>query len=135
FDQRKLAVLANVGTLAYPMTQAQYNNGSVPRPLQLFSHNDQQVEWQSSITDKAFTTGWGGRLADLTNAFNANNRISMSISLNGQNSFQVGKTVAQYSVGTNGAVALTGSGTTGTNGLRTTAMNEMLAQQNANLFE
>ncbi len=139
FDQGKLAVLANVGTLAYPLTQAQYNNGSVPRPRQLFSHNDQQVEWQSSVSDKDFSqvgTGWGGRLADLTNAFNSNNRISMSISLNGQNSFQVGKSVAQYSVGTNGAVALTGSGTgTSVNGLRTAAMNDLLAQQNANLFE
>jgi uncharacterized protein (DUF1501 family) len=136
FDQGKLAVLANVGTLAYPLTQAQYNSGSVPKPLQLFSHNDQQVEWQSSIPDRAFTTGWGGRLADLTNAFNSNNRISMSMSLNGQNSFQVGKNIAQYAVGTSGAIALTGSGTgTSVNGLRTSAMNDLLAQQNANLFE
>ena len=136
FDQGKFAVLANVGSLAYPMTQAQYNSGSVPRPMQLFSHNDQQVEWQSSIADKPFTTGWGGRLADLTNAFNSNNRISMSLSLNGQNSFQVGKNVAQYSVGTNGAIALTGTGTgTSVNGIRTTAMNDILAAQNANLFE
>ncbi len=136
FDQSKLAIMANVGSLSYPLTQAQYNNGSVPRPLQLFSHNDQQVEWMSSIPDRAFTTGWGGRLADLTNAFNTNNRISMSLSLNGQNSFQVGKNVAQYSVGTSGALALTGTGTgTSVNGLRTAAMNDLLAQQNGNLFE
>ena len=139
FDQNKLAIMANVGSLAYPLTQAQYNNGSVPRPLQLFSHNDQQVEWMSSIPDKPFSqlgTGWGGRLADLTNAFNSNNRISMSMSLNGQNSFQVGKNVSQYAVGTSGALALTGSGTgTSVNGLRTTAMNDLLAQQNGNLFE
>ncbi|HVS51622.1 MAG TPA: DUF1501 domain-containing protein [Opitutaceae bacterium] len=136
FDQGKLAVLANVGTLAYPLTQAQYNSGSVPKPSQLFSHDDQQVEWQSSIADKPFATGWGGRLADLTNAFNTNNRVSMSLSLNGQNSFQVGKNVAQYSVGTNGAIALTGAGTgTSVNGIRTSAMNDILAAQNANLFE
>ena len=136
FDQGKFAVLANVGTLAYPLTQTTYNNGSVPKPSQLFSHNDQQVEWQSSISDQPFTTGWGGRVADLTNAFNTNNRISMSLSLNGQNSFQVGKNIAQYSVGTSGAIALTGSGTgTSTNGIRTTAMNDILAAQNANLFE
>jgi uncharacterized protein (DUF1501 family) len=136
FDQGKLAVLANVGSLAYPMTQAQYNSGAVPKPMQLFSHSDQQVEWMSSIPDKAFTTGWGGRLADLTNAFNTNNRISMSLSLNGQNSFQVGKNIAQYAVGTTGAIALTGSGTgTSVNGLRTAAFNDLLAAQNANLFE
>ena len=136
FNSGQFAVLANVGTLAYPMTKAQYTSGSVPRPLQLFSHNDQQVEWQSSIADKPFVTGWGGRLADLTNAFNANNRISMSITLNGQNSFQVGKSIDQYAVGTGGAIALTGTGTgTSVNGLRTAALNDALAMQNGNLFE
>lgn len=136
FNSGQFAVLANVGTLAYPMTKAQYTSGSVPRPSQLFSHNDQQVEWQSSIADKPFVTGWGGRLADLTNAFNANNRISMSITLNGQNSFQVGKRIDQYAVGTGGAIALTGTGTgTSVNGLRTAALNDALAMQNGNLFE
>ena len=136
FNSGQFAVLANVGTLAYPMTKAQYTSGSVPRPSQLFSHNDQQVEWQSSIADKPFVTGWGGRLADLTNAFNANNRISMSITLNGQNSFQVGKSIDQYAVGTGGAIALTGTGTgTSVNGLRTAALNDALAMQNGNLFE
>ena len=136
FNQGQFAVLANVGTLAYPLTKAQYTSGSVPRPSQLFSHNDQQVEWQSSLADKPFVTGWGGRLADLSNAFNANNRISMSITLNGQNSFQVGKNVDQYAVGPGGAIALTGSGTgTSVNGLRTAALNDALAMQNANLFE
>ncbi|MCX6952878.1 MAG: DUF1501 domain-containing protein [Verrucomicrobia bacterium] len=136
FNSGQFAVLANVGTLAYPMTKAQYTSGSVPRPNQLFSHNDQQVEWQSSLADKPFVTGWGGRLADLTNAFNTNNRISMSITLNGQNSFQVGKNVDQYAVSTSGGIALTGSGTgTSVNGLRTAALNDALAMQNANLFE
>ena len=136
FDQGKFALLANVGTLAYPTTQAQYNARSVPLPLQLFSHSDQQVEWMSSVPDRAFTSGWGGRLADLTNAFNTNPRVSMSMTLNGQNSFQVGKNVAQYAVGTGGAIALTGAGTgTSVNGIRTAAMNDALAAQNANLFE
>jgi uncharacterized protein (DUF1501 family) len=136
FDQGKAAVVANVGTLAYPLTQALYNSRPDLRPLQLFSHNDQQVEWQSSIADKPFTTGWGGRLADLTNAFNSNNRISMAITLNGQNSFQVGKAVAQYAVSTSGAIALTGNGTGNTtNGYRTAALTDALAMQNMNLFE
>lgn len=136
FDQGNVAVLANVGTLAYPLTQALYTSRPDLRPLQLFSHNDQQVEWQSSIADKPFTTGWGGRLADLTNAFNANSRISMSITLNGQNSFQVGKSVAQYAVSTSGAIALSGIGSgANTNAYRTAALNDALAAQNVNLFE
>ncbi|HRP04042.1 MAG TPA: DUF1501 domain-containing protein, partial [Opitutaceae bacterium] len=59
YTQGKAAILANVGTLVYPTTKAQYTARSVPLPPQLFSHNDQQVEWQSSLPDKAFTTGWG----------------------------------------------------------------------------
>ncbi len=137
FDQGRMAVLANVGTLAHPLTKALYTSRPDLRPLQLFSHNDQQVEWQSSIADKPFTTGWGGRLADLTNAFNTNSRISMAITLNGQNSFQVGRNIAQYAVGTNGAISLTGSSTSTTNnhGIRTAALKDALAAQNANLFE
>lgn len=138
FDSGKMAFLANVGTLAVPTTRAQYLARSVPVPLSLFSHNDQQVEWQSSISDKGFATGWGGRLADLTDAFNSNNSISMSITLNGQNAFQVGKNVVQYAVSPTGAITLSGSATpTGTTfqSIRTKAQNDLLAAPNNNLFE
>jgi uncharacterized protein (DUF1501 family) len=90
FGAGKAALLANVGTLAYPTTKAQYRANAVPLPLQLFSHADQQVEWQTSVPDRITGTGWGGRLADLVTAFNTNNQISMSISLSGSNHFQNG---------------------------------------------
>src|SRR3954471_16238402 len=130
FDSGKMALMGNVGTLVVPTTKAQYTARSVPLPPQLFSHNDQQVEWQSSVPDKPFATGWGGRLADLTTAFNANDNISMSISLNGQNSFQVGKNVVQFAVNANGAIALnssSGGTAAGTNAasIRMRAQNEL----------
>ncbi len=140
FDEGRMALVGNVGTLVVPTTKAQYTARSVPLPPQLFSHNDQQVEWQSSVPDKPFATGWGGRLADLTTAFNTSDNISMSISLNGQNSFQVGKNVVQFAVNPNGAVALnssSGATATGTNAasIRMRAQNELLAARNSNLFE
>jgi uncharacterized protein (DUF1501 family) len=137
FASGKAAILANAGTLVVPTTKAQYTAKSVPLPPQLFSHSDQQVEWQSSVPDKPFSTGWGGRLADLTNAFNSNSSISMAISLAGQNSFQVGRTVAQYSVGTNGVVSLSGSSSSATSvsGIRTRAQNDLFAAESSNLFE
>ncbi|HRE81869.1 MAG TPA: DUF1501 domain-containing protein [Opitutaceae bacterium] len=138
YGNGKAAILANVGTLLYPTTKAQYSARSVPLPPQLFSHEDQQVEWQSSLADKPFSTGWGGRLADLMTALNENNNISMSISLNGQNSFQVGRSVSQYAVSTSGAIALSGSANpTGTSAsaIRTKAMNDLLAAPQSNLFE
>ena len=137
FDAGKMAVLGNVGTLVVPTTKAQYTARSVPLPPQLFSHNDQQVEWQSSIPDKPFSTGWGGRTADLLDAMNTSGSISMAISLNGQNSFQVGKRVVQFAVNPGGAISLSGSSTSTTSqaGLRTRAQNDLLVAQNGNLFE
>src|SRR5690606_31956017 len=93
FAAGQAAVLANVGTLAVPTTRAQYLARSVPLPAQLFSHSDQALQWQTSVPDRPSLTGWGGRLADLTNAFNENSELSMAISLAGNNSFQVGEQV------------------------------------------
>ncbi|HEY0946162.1 MAG TPA: DUF1501 domain-containing protein [Opitutaceae bacterium] len=138
FGSGQAAVLANVGTLLQPTTKAQYQAKSVPLPPQLFSHSNQQVEWQSSLADKPFVTGWGGRLADLLQALNENNTISMSISLNGQNSFQVGRAVAQFVVNETGVTGLTGASTSTATvaGQRTRALNELLASSDThNLFE
>lgn len=136
FGQGRLALLANVGTLAVPTTRAQYIARSVPLPLQLFSHSDQQVQWQSSVPDKPFTSGWGGRVADLTNAFNSNNTVSMSITLDGQNEFQVGRDVVQFAVNPGGAVALSNPGLpAAVAGIRTRALNDLMAAQYGNLFD
>jgi len=134
FGSGKAAFLANVGTLVYPTTLSQYNANSIPLPPQLFSHNDQQVQWQSSVPDQNASTGWGGRLADLVNAFNSNNQISMSISLAGSNFFQVGKTVTQYAVTTNGAVTFAGT-TGGNNPLRYQAQKDIFAEAQPALFD
>jgi len=136
FNTGKAAILANVGPLQYPITKAQYQAGSVPVPAQLFSHSDQQVQWQNSVPDKPSTTGWGGRLADLVNAFNSNNEISMSISLAGKNYFQVGRVVNQYSVGTGGAVTLSGStATSGADFARFQTQKDLFGQAQSALFE
>ena len=134
FGVGKLAFLANVGTLVVPTTRAQYEARSVPLPPQLFSHNDQQVQWQSSVPDLPFTSGWGGRLADLTNAFNENPTLSMSISLDGQNSFQVGQSVSQFAVNRTGVVNLSGSNNAAGE-VRLEALKAVLGQENQHLFQ
>ncbi|MEO5961739.1 MAG: DUF1501 domain-containing protein, partial [Opitutaceae bacterium] len=136
FSTGKAAILANVGTLVYPTTKTQYNAASIPLPRQLYSHSDQQVQWQTSVPDKPSTTGWGGRLADLVNAFNTNNQISMSISLAGANTFQVGDDVTQYAVGTGGAILFNGNGQgTSTEGVRSKAQRDLFATTEPNLLE
>ena len=47
FNQRRLAIVPNVGPLIKPTTKAQYTAKSEPKPASLFSHNDQQNTWQA----------------------------------------------------------------------------------------
>ena len=112
FNNGDLSVVCNVGTLAYPLpTRTDYTDNIIARPIQLFSHSDQTTQWQTAIADQGLKTGWGGRVAELINAAqNPQSQVSMNISLAGINSFQVGTAggIAQYIVGTDGAIPLTG---------------------------
>ena len=137
FNSGKMALLANTGTLVYPTTKDQYLKSTVPLPPQLFSHSDQQVQWQHSVPDRPTSTGWGGRVADLVNAFNTSDQISMSISLAGKNTFEVGAKVSQYAINTGGAVTLAGSTSSSTSldGIRFRAQKDIFALSQGSLFE
>src|SRR5262252_5048255 len=106
FGENKLAVLFNTGTLVFPMTRAQYQSGVLEKPPQLFSHSDQVTQWQTSIPDRPPLSGWGGRCADLMAAVQPNAPVSLSITLAGANTFEVGNIVSQYSVSSSGAINL-----------------------------
>ena len=106
FGEGKLATLFNTGTLIYPITRAQYESGHGQMPPQLFSHADQITQWQTSIPDRPPLTGWGGRCADIMAAVQPNSPISLSVTLAGSNTFEVGSSISQYSVSTSGAVSL-----------------------------
>ena len=114
FNDGELAFVANVGTLTRPgITRANYASSS--RPPQLFSHSDQVTQWQSSIPDQPFKSGWGGRIADYLNPLHnpGEGNASMSISISGVNSFQTSGTgqVTPYVMTSNGVVSLSGYGT------------------------
>lgn len=106
FGEGKLAILFNTGTLVYPLTRAEYESGSPAAPPQLFSHADQQTQWQTSIPDQPPTTGWGGRCADLLASVQPGAPISLVVTLAGANTFEIGNTLTQYSVSTSGAISL-----------------------------
>ncbi len=107
FGQQKLAIVGNVGPLVAPMTRSDYLNNTVASPPNLFSHSDQQVHWQTSIPDQAPRTGWGGRTADMVHALNDSQAVSMSISLAGTNTYEVGNLVTQFQLSPTGTVGLT----------------------------
>jgi uncharacterized protein (DUF1501 family) len=128
FYEGKLAMQMNVGTLVYPITRAQYQARSISTPPQLFSHADQVSQWQTSVPDQPALTGWSGRCADLMNSVNTNSPVSMSISLAGANTLEVGNIVSQYSVSTSGAIQLQG-----VSGPRLAALTNMLGLQYLNM--
>src|ERR1044071_10370319 len=106
FAEGKLAILFNTGTLVFPLTRTQYRSGALSKPPQLFSHADQVTQWQTSVPDQPPLTGWGGRCADLLAAVQPNAPISLSVTVAGANTFEVGNIVSQYSVTTSGAINL-----------------------------
>lgn len=150
YNRGQAAFLTNVGTLAEPTDRDTIGDAILPR--QLFSHSDQVTQWMSSISDRDFTSGWGGRVADLINdAANPNSSLSMQITAAGNNQFMVapGGATPQYTVTTTGAISLNSFGTNyssayeddgvtyrnNSTGQRLKAMEQIMAYSHAHILE
>src|ERR1700694_1398587 len=127
-----MAILANVGTLTQPTTRAQYAAGV--RPESLYSHSDQQAQWQSSISDAAAGTGWGGRLADAVASHNAATGFPGVTSLDGAVLFTTGAATAPLTIPVTGAFALSGYSGSAAANARLAALRQLLAQASGNTF-
>jgi uncharacterized protein (DUF1501 family) len=102
FNSGNAAFLANVGTLLSPTTRAQYQAKQVVPPTNLFSHPDQQLEWQNQIQNSG-GTGWGGRIADKMNTqYNPGALVPMIASLSGDALFCNGTSTTPVSVSSSG---------------------------------
>ncbi len=110
FDQGKMAVALNLGTLVQPTTKTQYLQNTVKLPPKLFSHNDQQSYFQASNPEGA-TSGWGGRIGDLYQSGNGSATLTC-INTSGNAVYLTGRNAVQYSVGTGGPVPLIGNSRT-----------------------
>jgi uncharacterized protein (DUF1501 family) len=60
---KSLAILANVGTLVQPTTRVNYQKFQ-NLPENLFSHSDQQDQWQTTQLKGIPNAGWAGKVAD-----------------------------------------------------------------------
>ena len=89
-NQKNLAILANVGTLVQPTTQAMYKSyKNLPRNL--FSHSDQQDQWQSAQLTGVPLSGWAGKVADsLQSAYNGTAKFPPILSVSGNAIFCTG---------------------------------------------
>lgn len=105
YAQNKLAVVSNVGTLLRPLTKQQYQQRQSGIPSNLFSHSDQQQQWQTAPGSR---TGWGGRAADILAAMNGPTAFPTGVSVAGNSLFLTGQNTTPASV-TNGGLGLDGS--------------------------
>lgn len=114
-QKRRLAFVANVGTLVRPITdKKQFENGTVALPKALFSHRDQIEQWQTSVPQgMGVLSGWGGRAADVIHStLNTEQTggfyMPMNFSLSGNSAFQIGKSEGQFVITSAGALSFTG---------------------------
>jgi uncharacterized protein (DUF1501 family) len=98
FNNKNAAFVANVGTLIEPTTKAQYQAGT-GLPTNLFSHPDQQLEWQNASQSGSTQTGWAGRIADQLNSlYNTGAQVPMITSVAGDTLFCNGSASTPVSV-------------------------------------
>jgi uncharacterized protein (DUF1501 family) len=98
FDSNAAAIVNNVGTLIEPTSRTQYLSGATV-PNNLFSHPDQQLEWQNAADSAGTQTGWAGRIADALNVtYNSNATIPMITSVAGDTLFCNGANTAPVSI-------------------------------------
>ena len=83
FHAGQAALLANIGPLVAPTTKDSYNNRSVSLPPNLFSHSDQQSQWQTDSFDTKVKGGWAGRMLDKVVAAGSTNRNYSCVSVSG----------------------------------------------------
>jgi uncharacterized protein (DUF1501 family) len=109
YDSGKLAVIANVGPLIAPINRAQWYTGTGgARPINLYSHDDQQKAWMSGTANMANpSVGSAGRIAThaAISSLNPGAKISTQVSIDGINTFMLTAPTAPtnaiaYQVGT-----------------------------------
>jgi uncharacterized protein (DUF1501 family) len=132
-----LAIVANVGTLVQPLTKTQYLSTTTTKPESLFSHIDQQHQWQASIsTTSSSSSGWGGRLSDALAALNVNSSVPPMISTGGNNLFVTGAASQALVIPTSGSFGLNGFSNSSADAARLSALEQLLSvDQSVNLTQ
>jgi uncharacterized protein (DUF1501 family) len=132
-----LAVVANVGTLVQPLTKAQYLSTATAKPESLFSHIDQQHQWQASISNTSSSnSGWGGRLSDQLAELNVNSSVPPMISTGGNNLFVTGAASQALVIPTSGSFGLNGFSNGSADAARRSALEALLnVDQDINLTQ
>ena len=105
YNQRRLAVVGNVGPLVEPTTRTTMENASAALPDRLFSHNDQQAVWMTGGLEGR-RLGWGGEFADAVAPVSGMARTFTSVTAASPDAFLRGSRTAQYAGRKEGPVKL-----------------------------
>jgi uncharacterized protein (DUF1501 family) len=122
---KTLAIVANVGTLVQPTTQAAYQ-ASQNLPQNLYSHSDQQDQWQSAQLAGSTASGWGGKIADNVQSFNAGAQFPPILSISGNPIFATGITSRPFSMNPGQPPGLQGFDTSAASQARYTSTQQLL---------
>jgi uncharacterized protein (DUF1501 family) len=97
-NNKALAVLANVGTLVQPTTRQNYQKYQ-NLPQNLFSHSDQQGQWQTTQLSGLPNAGWAGKVADkIAPAFNGSALFPPILSVAGSTLFSTGDVTRPFTM-------------------------------------
>jgi len=88
YQDHKLAVIANVGTLVKPTTLQEIKDGSAILPSQLFAHNTQRDLWMLGSAKNPLKNGWAARTGD---AFYTTPNPYFNVTVAGNNLMQTGR--------------------------------------------
>jgi uncharacterized protein (DUF1501 family) len=135
FQNGQLAVVVNVGPLIQPTTKIQYQQNTVTLPPQLFSHNDQQDQWNSLKGHALLKSGWAGRIADALNSQLGNQQLPLNVSLAGQTLLQAGDFATPYVLGATGAAPFSGFATSGVGLARRQAFQAVVGENYSTVYE
>jgi uncharacterized protein (DUF1501 family) len=126
-----LGMVFNVGTLLAPTTKTDYLKNTVPVPISLLSHQDQQHQWQTALSDQYSRSGWGGRIADGL----PGGPLPSVISISGNQLFAVGASSSPLALpAAGGGFGLAGFNGSAAANARLQAMDDIRLLQEENLI-
>jgi uncharacterized protein (DUF1501 family) len=134
FNDGNAAIVANVGPLLQPLTADEYRNNRARAPMNLFSHSDQQTQWQSSVADSMVKSGWGGRVTELMLAQNGANAGYTVVSVAGNNVWGTGTRTQPFKISAGGGFGFNFYEPGGRDPL-STAITETLTRKQQHVFE
>jgi len=125
-NQKNLAIVANVGTLVQPTTQAAYQ-ASQNLPQNLYSHSDQQNQWQSAQLAGTPLAGWAGKVADsVQSSYNSAALFPPILSISGNAIFCTGITSQPFTMNPGQTPGLQGFGPSAASQARYAATQQLL---------